>query len=428
MADLIQLHRLLGQIEDQLATCMRCGMCQAVCPVYAETGREALVARGKIALLEHLAGKMIVDVDGVKERLGTCLLCGACAANCPSGVKVLDIFLRARAALAAYQGLSPLQRLIFRGLLVRPRLFDAAVALGARFQGLFVRPVDPLVGSSCTRFPVEALGPRHFPPLAATALHQTVPRRDTVAGPGQPRVAFFPGCLVDKVFPRIGQAVLKVLDHHGIGVFLPQGLACCGIPVLAGGDQDSFQALVKKNLDRFGAADFDYLVTPCATCTATIVKFWPSLAAAGDAGRASALAARTLDINAFLIDILKITPGAGAVPNGLKVTVHDPCHLKKSLGVAAQPRALVRLNPQVQLVEMKDADACCGCGGSFNLLHYDLSGRLGRHKRDNIAASGAEVVATGCPACMLQLTDMLSQAGDRVAVRHPVELYADTLQ
>ena len=431
MADVRELHRLLLQIDDQLATCMRCGMCQAVCPIYAETGREPLVARGKIALLEHLAHEMIHDVDGVKDRLETCLLCGACAANCPSGVKVLEIFIRARAVLNAFKGLSPVQKLIFRGMLVHPRRLDLLAFLGATFQGLFVKPVDTLLGSSCTRLPLAALGDRHFPALAKRPLHADVPRLDTTPGPAGIRVAFFPGCLVDKLFPRIGHAVLKVLAHHKVGVFLPDQQACCGIPALSTGDGKSFNDLLDKNLDRFGGGDFDYLVTPCATCTATIKKFWPTFAAGADQGRRAAIAAiaaKTLDINVFLTDIVKIKPPGGPERGpGRKVTIHDPCHLKRSFGIAAQPRLVARLNPDVDLVEMTDADVCCGCGGSFTLLHYDIAGRLGTHKRDNIVATGADTVVTGCPACMLQITDMLSKAGDRVVVRHPVELYAEIL-
>jgi glycolate oxidase iron-sulfur subunit len=99
--------------------------------------------------------------------------------------------------------------------------------------------------------------------------------------------------------------------------------------------------------------------------------------------------------------------------------------LKKSLGVAAQPRALLQAHPAYELKEMREADWCCGCGGSFNLQEYDISAAIGRRKRDNIVQSGAAVVATGCPACMLQLTDMLSQAGARVQVKHTVEIYAE---
>jgi glycolate oxidase iron-sulfur subunit len=109
------------------------------------------------------------------------------------------------------------------------------------------------------------------------------------------------------------------------------------------------------------------------------------------------------------------------------VTYHDPCHLKKSLGVAAQPRALLKANPDYVLKEMAESDWCCGCGGSFNLQHYETSAAIGKRKMKNIARTQCQVVATGCPACMLQITDMLSQAGMRVKVKHAVEIYAEAL-
>ncbi len=95
--------------------------------------------------------------------------------------------------------------------------------------------------------------------------------------------------------------------------------------------------------------------------------------------------------------------------------------------MAAQPRALLQANPGYRFKEMVEADRCCGMGGSFNLQHYDISAAIGKRKRDNIVQSECEVVATSCPACMLQLTDMLSQAGDRVRVKHVIEVYAESL-
>jgi len=118
-------------------------------------------------------------------------------------------------------------------------------------------------------------------------------------------------------------------------------------------------------------------------------------------------------------------PGTdGRVP----VAYHDPCHLKKSLGVASQPRTVIRANSDCELREMAEADGCCGMGGSFNLQHHDISRRIGDRKAEAIIATGAKVLATGCPACMLQISDALSRAGAKVAIRHPVELYADYLR
>ena len=147
-----------------------------------------------------------------------------------------------------------------------------------------------------------------------------------------------------------------------------------------------------------------------------------------DRARIADLAGRVMDISEFLAGLpgLPAGGGEGATPR-VPLTYHDPCHLKKSLGVAAQPRALLRANPNYDLKEMGESDWCCGCGGSFNLQHYEISAAIGRRKRENIEKSGAAVVATGCPACMLQLTDMLSQAGARVKVKHTVEIYAESL-
>src|SRR6056297_2255220 len=129
MADVYKLAQSLQKLDDQMVACMKCGMCQAACPLYAETGREADVARGKIALVENLSEEILRDPKAVKERLDRCLLCGSCAANCPSGVNVLDIFLKARAIITAYLGLSPVKKAIFRGMLAKPAVFNALLGL-----------------------------------------------------------------------------------------------------------------------------------------------------------------------------------------------------------------------------------------------------------------------------------------------------------
>jgi glycolate oxidase iron-sulfur subunit len=434
MSSIKELARLMKELEDQLVACMRCGLCQAVCPLFAETGREADVARGKLALLDGLAQEILKNPQGVADHLNRCLLCGSCAANCPSGVKVLDIFIRARAILTGYMGLSPLKKAIFRGLLRQPDWFNRILAWGAKFQGIFIKPVDDLLGSSCARFMSPLLNDRHFKALAPVPWHVQVPQRNTAPSASNLKVAFFVGCLIDKIFPQVGQATLKVLDHHGVGVYLPAGQGCCGIPALSGGDTQTFKDLVRLNLKLLAnpAFPYDYLVTACATCSSTITKLWPLMMQDADADeqqQVADLAARTLDISQFLVDKVGVASSGPGVKDGrIAITYHDPCHLKKSLGVAAQPRALIGANPAYVLTEMLASDWCCGCGGSFNLQYYETSASIGQRKRDNIAKSRARVVATGCPACMLQITDMLSQAGMRVAVKHTVEIYADALK
>lgn len=431
MARMKDLARLVRELEDQMVVCMRCGMCQAVCPLYAETGREADVARGKLALLEGLSKAMFLDPKGVSERLNRCLLCGSCAANCPSGVKVLDIFLKARAILTGYMGLSPVKKLILRGMLGKPTFFDKVTEWAARFQDLFTEPASEVLGTSCARFTSPLLGDRHIKPLALKPFHAELPALETPPGPSGITVGFFVGCLIDKIFPSVAHATLKVLRMHGVGVYLPDNQACCGIPAASSGDMTAFKKLVRHNLDRFPVDRFDVLVTSCATCTSTIRKVWPVLFSEDGSQaleRVRQLSEKTMDIHEFLIRRLGLrpveaVPGSDAVP----VTYHDPCHLKKSLGVFEEPRRLLKSCSGIRLVEMAQSDWCCGLGGSFSLEHYDLSSRVGRRKRDMVAATGAHILATGCPACMIQFHDRLSQAGDAVRVRHAIEIYAESL-
>ena len=428
MSDVKEIARLMGELEEQLVVCMRCGMCQAVCPVFAQTGREADVARGKLALLDGLMQELFQDPAGVSERLDRCLLCGRCAANCPSGVKVLDIFLKARAILTAFGGLSPAKRLILRGLLAHPALLDRMAEWASRFQKIFTRSADAIIGTSCARIASPLLGGRHFRTLAPQPFHQDTPARDTPAGVSGLRVGVFVGCLIDKIFPHIAKATMEVLDAHGVGVFLPPNQGCCGIPALSSGDRATFLRLLRHNLDRFEAGQFDALVTACATCTSTIKKVWPIMVQDQPAAlrrRVEDLAGRTADISAFIVTHFDPAPAGGAGDPRTTVTYHDPCHLKQSLGVAAAPRQLIRANHTVRLVEMAEPDTCCGMGGSFNLQHYLISCEIGKRKAEQIAACGAEVVATGCPACMLQISDMLSRKGYSMRVRHPVEIYSE---
>ena len=436
MSDISRIAQALMKLDDQLADCMRCGLCQAVCPVFGATGKESDVTRGKLALLDNLAHKMIQDPAAVEEKLGRCLLCGSCQANCPSGVSIMKIFLAARQALADYKGLPATKKFLFRTVLAHPRVFSALTRVAAPMQGVALRKT----GAFTYDLPLfkKLVGERHIKKLPARSLHAAHPELPTEGTSGM-RVLFFPGCMADKYYTSVGDACLKALKHHGIGVSMPDGLTCCGIPALASGDLKGFVQETKKNLAVIAAelngGGIRHIVTPCGSCTATIKEWWPHFAQEFTLEERETIrlaSEKVIDISAFLIDVLHVdehAPAAQAAPSAqrVRVTFHDSCHLKKGLGVAAQPRALVRMNPACELVEMAEADRCCGCGGSFTLTHYDLSRQIGQRKRDNIVKSGASMVATGCPACMMQLSDMLSQNRDNVRVRHPIEIYAETL-
>jgi glycolate oxidase iron-sulfur subunit len=429
METLHELANRLMALDDRIVACMRCGLCQAVCPMFWSSGMEADVARGKLALVSNLAHEVIRDPEAVLDKLGRCLLCGSCQAACPPGVKILGVFMEAREVVTAYIGLHPVKKMIFRALLPKPGLFNFAMRVGAPMQQLVFRKTGSPQGTVCAPMLNFMLGDRHMRLLAKTPFHVAHPGIDEPRVGGGMRVAFFPGCMGDKMYTDMSEACLKALRHHNVAVFMPARLACCGLPALASGDADGMILQVRTNLDALSQADFDYILSPCGSCTAAIKEYWPLYAGRIDPiqrRKAEVIAGKAMDINAFLVNVLHVQkqePAKGATA----VTYHDSCHLKKSLGVAAEPRAVIGANPAYVLKEMADADVCCGCGGSFNIFHYDHSRRIGQRKRDNVVAAGAGIVAAGCPACMMQLEDVLSHNADPVKVKHTVELYAEGL-
>lgn len=427
MSNLQELAQKLMSLDDKITACMRCGMCQAVCPMFGCTGQEADVARGKLFLINNLAHMILEDPKALADKLGRCLLCSSCQAACPPGVQIMEIFREAREIVYNYLGLSPIKKMIFGVLLAKPGLFNFTMRFGAPAQMILFKKSNTAQGTVCAPMFDFVLGNRHLPPMAKKALNAIYGTLDEPRKEGGMKVMFFPGCVADKMYVDMGEACIKSLHHHDVAVFMPP-LACCGIPAVCSGDIKGMLKELKANLDIMAKGDFDYIVTPCASCTSTIIELWPEYAARlGPAEKklAEDFAAKTMDINVFMVEILGVTPRE-ARPDATTVTYHDPCHLVKSLGVTKEPRDMIRANKGYELVEMEEHDRCCGCGGSFTLFHYDYSKQIGQRKRDNIIKSGAKIVATSCPACMMQLENMLALNDDRVKVKHTMQIYADT--
>ncbi|MCF6248247.1 MAG: (Fe-S)-binding protein [Desulfobacula sp.] len=430
-----QLVRDVKQLEAKLLVCTRCGVCQASCPLFAQTRKEADVSRGKLALINGLIDGMFDDAKGVNKRLQRCLLCGSCTHGCPSSVNVLEIFLFARTIISKYLGLPFGQKLLLKKLLANPGAFNTVMGMAASFQSLFFKTQDNVQGTSCARIASPLLRHRNIVPLEEKAFHMQLEKLDFRKSGKGVKVAFFVGCLIDKALPNIAFSVVDCLQHFNARIFIPSDQGCCGIPALASGDMATFEILVKKHVDLFSSDKFDYLVTACATCSSTIIKLWPALLKDKYADtnkdllkKIEALSEKTVDISWLLAKRFDLTSAIS--DNDEKkpvVTVHDPCHLKKSLDVFQEPRNVVQAAGH-EIVEMKDSDVCCGMGGSFNLKHYELSSKIGLKKAKNIVDTKASIVATSCPACMMQLSDMLAKLDADVAVVHPVELYAKALK
>ncbi|HIU17147.1 MAG TPA: (Fe-S)-binding protein [Candidatus Avidesulfovibrio excrementigallinarum] len=433
MDDITLLARALRTLDDKLSNCNRCGLCQSVCPVYGETLLEGDVARGKLALVNNLSHELLADPEAVRDRLGRCLLCGACHDVCPAGVNTFELFLAAREIIHGYLGLSPLKKALFRTLLPNARLLNLLLSAGLPFRKLVMREEHNAQDTTQAPLLRKFAGDRHLPSMPGKTLSAMTGAINSPAGKSRIKVAFFPGCMGNMVYTDMARACLKVFDYHEVGVFFPQDFVCCGLPALTSGEVDGFRKSVMHNVDVFKSGTFDYIVTPCPSCTMTIRDMWVQRAASLPFAYRDAineLSAKAIDINAFLIDVVGVRKPQlrNRGRKIIKATFHDPCHLRLSLGITSQPRELIRMNPQYRLAEMEEAGRCCGCGGTFTLNEPELSARIGERKVRNILASQAEVVATGCPACMMQISDMLARRGSKVIVRHAIEIYAEALE
>ena len=397
---------------DDIERCAKCGQCRTVCPVFAETNVEQMVARGRISLAQAAIEGRAPYTRRMEEYIQSCIKCLRCTAMCPSGVPYERILQEIRFAMGRDLGISPLAKAIFRYVLPHRRLFDWSITMARVFQSL--APVKR--EGQMRHLPLFFAGRRWVPSLARRSALKQLRNPRKVEHP-KLRVALFLGCLINYVYPEIAEATVNVLQRLGVEVIIPQGQVCCGTPVLSFGDERAAQRLARLNTQALLASNPDYIVTACASCGKTLKSDYEGLVPKEGA----VLSKKVLDVSECL-DRLSL---AVAAPLGRKVTYHDPCHLRWGQNVVREPRKL--LEQCADYVEMPEAERCCGGGGSFSLFHYDLATKIAAKKLDSIAASGAEVIATNCPGCILHIADRLTAAGMRKPVVHTIQIIEEAM-
>jgi glycolate dehydrogenase iron-sulfur subunit len=417
MAKLKELEAYREEIEQ----CVKCGACRAHCPVFGAEKHEGRVARGKVALAGALLDGKIDLEEKVLFDLSQCLLCGSCNAQCPNKVPTEEIVAAARRRIAKEQGLSSFGKGM-TAVLKRQKLLNLLAKSGGRFSKLLFKKVPQNSGLRL-RFPLPYLDPaRTLPEFTAHPFRERVP--ELIEGEaGQPTVAFFTGCGINYMYPAIGEALLAALKFLGVTVVIPRDQGCCGLPAVSAGAGETVEELAAQNLKALTARPVDCIVTACASCHAGIGKVYADL---GEEYRA--LGARVEDIFVFLANH-GLPEKLAALPKRekkIRVTYHDPCHLRTQ-GITQEPRRILAALPQVEFVEMANAGTCCGLGGTYSVYHYETSKQIGAKKAAAIAASGAALVATDCPGCIMQLQDSINHAGGRQRAVHILELLNDVL-
>jgi glycolate oxidase iron-sulfur subunit len=416
----------INKFSNDLNECIECGNCTLWCPIYQEKQVDEYVARGKNKLVKKiLCGKEDYNKKNI-DILGMCTLCGTCAEHCPVKCQMQSVTIAARADKVNAKGVGFLPKIIYQKIIPKRYLFGQLVRFASYIQRVFFKKAE----GRMRHLPLflSAIGKgRQIPAIAPKFLRQIIPayNKPPQGVETKMRVGYFMGCSTDFIFPDIGEKVIGFLNKNGIEVIVPKEQGCCGAPIwLGAGDFETGRGIAHKNCELFDGVD--YVISNCATCTSAVKDYPKYLADTNEAlDKFTKFAHKIIDVNEFITDVLKLNATsrkASPEVTGKIVTWHDPCHLNRYLKVKNQPREILKSIQGIKYVEMREADRCCGMAGAFSVYHYDVSKNIADRKAQCINETGADIVATGCPGCMIQLMDCIERNKLPQKVMHIMEL------
>lgn len=409
------LHEHDAPSQEDIGRCVHCGFCLQACPTYLELGMETDSPRGRIALIDAVTNGRADATPALLGHLDLCLQCRACETACPSGVPFGRIMESARASVmqsparptawrlraAAMRAVLPHQRRI-RALMLALRAYERS-------------PLRRLARGALRRISRSLA-------LAEAALPD-VPASPFIGSP-QPRsltkrVAMLTGCVMPHLYPQTHEATVRVLNRLGYFVVMPRDQTCCGALSLHGGDRRLARDLAKRNIDAFLASGVEAIVVNSAGCGSTMKEYAELLTRDPEyAAKARRAVAMTKDVLEFVAEH-DLGP-LGHVPRS--VTYQDSCHLVHAQKVTRAPRQILASIPGLELREMTAPDRCCGSAGIYSLVQREMSARLLESKMDDVLATGASVVATANPGCMMQIDAGLRRRGRDGRTVHVIEL------
>ena len=403
--------------------CATCAKCNSVCPVYDVFQSEDMSSRGWFEIVtakdySYLNSKRVVEA---------CLNCKSCRTICPADVDVADLILQRRT-----ENPNRLAGWIF-GLHARPRIFEPLLKLMAWTQPLWDRPTFRTLLEWLTRPILRQLAETAkipatmiLPRMATRHLRDRHPELSRADHLGKSRVAYFHGCAANYLDDGVGEAVIALLGRQGIKVALPPQ-RCSGTPIETYGFRDLVKEGARENLQNL--AQYDIVLTSCASCTLSLKDYTRLFHNQPEEPAAENLAKRVKHISEYLVEpngeLSELKSDVRKGNKGdQKITYHSSCHLRAA-GVTKAPRQLLTRLPGVTYVEMQDADRCAGGAGTYIIKDYELSQKIFERKKRAVEQSQADIVATSCPACMIQLRNGLR---GKVAVKHVAELLNEAQQ
>ena len=424
------LARSLAEQEERLMSCVHCGFCLPACPTYVRLGDEADSPRGRLYLMRAVVeGRLDPASDAFQTHIDRCLGCRACEPVCPAGVEYGSLLEHARATAAAARPPGALPRAVLWLFSRRKALFlvmalgrllrmTGIPALGARFLpagfgrlrlglGMLASTRRGRAARRASAAAAQAAGPTPAPERR---------RRHPLAGK---RVVVLEGCVQAGLLGHVNEATRRVLEANGMQVVEASGQRCCGALHAHGGDLEGARRLARVNIDAMDAAGAELIAVNAAGCGAQLKDYAEFLADDPEyARRAERVVQRVRDISEILAEA---GPRRGA-PLPLSVTWDAPCHLLHGQGVADPPLQVLRAIPELELIPLPRADECCGGAGIYGITHPRLGGEIGDDKVNAVLGTGARVVATANPGCVMQIGAGLNMKGAKVEACHPVAL------
>ena len=383
--------------DDDLSTCVHCGLCLDACPTFRATGLETESPRGRIYLMTQWKRSTLPFTDDQARHIDLCLGCRTCETVCPSGVPYGRIIEAGRAEVERVRSTVPkhwVAKTALRQLVAHPTRLRAFGAMTRVAQAVGMTRIV----SSGRQLP--RLHARFKVPVGNVA---------PAIGERRHRVAFLVGCVMPILYPQSHDAAVKLLQLAGCEVWFPPGERCCGALLAHNGDLEGAAGLRDANMKVYGAGDFDALIVDSAGCGSHLKDFYPELKG------------RVKDLTEWLAEV-GLPPAEQEV--SLRVTYQDACHLVHAQRIRKQPRTLIRAIPGVELVEMRHPDICCGAAGLYSTLEPSMSRRILSDKMDDLLSTNADVVVTANPGCQMQLAAGLRSRGSKMRVEHVSELVA----
>lgn len=408
--------------------CIRCAACANVCPANLNLGGHAFgyIYTGPIGIVLTAWHHGLAEAEGPQSL---CLSCNACETVCPVGIPIPRQILELRTRLAEKKGLKFPKGFVLRQL-ADPGRFDAAMRLGRVLQKPFVR--NGYIRA--VPFGAGLVGWRPLPKLADRFLREVFDRFEpgpTVfpeSGAVGLRVAYFPGCITDRLYPEMGLAAARVLAATGARVVFGQPVPCCGLVAWNSGDRADARRMAKATVEALERVDADYFVSTSTSCLGCVVQDYPYILRDEPewAERARRVGAKFIDFISFLLRVAQLPPGSFR-PRVTRVAYHDACQTYNALGLRQEPREVLTRLAGVEVAELRDRGMCCGFGGTFSLDYPEASRLILKRKLDQIAATGAHTVITDNPGCIVQIRGGAVAQGLPWRVLHIAEFLAESL-